>query len=192
MDDHTAEIDAAISSQAAISRDTVAIWIEAKADLRTLAKIFRVTGEGYYRIKPELGEELECAAVQNYLLECIRQDVRDDDDIESRYEAAATLHGWLRQLLESGDCDDIIKGVARAITEMYLLSAEDIRDAIETGFLEHALESAGLRPFVEHWSADSHLREAWDRALEWGKAHPDSSWNQLQELRRLIEKDPSK
>jgi hypothetical protein len=191
MDDNTAEIDAALSSEAAISRDKVAIWIEAKADLRTLAKIFRITGEGYYRIKPELGKELECAAVQNYLLECIRQDVKDDDDIESRYEAAATLHGWLRQLLESGDCDDIIKSVAGAITQMYLLSAEDIRDAIETGFLEHALESAGLRPFFEHWSANSRLREAWNRALEWGMAHPDFSWNQLQELRRLSEKGRS-
>ena len=192
MDDPTAEIDTALSSQAAISREKVAIWIEAKTDLRTLAKIFRTTGEGYYRIKPELGKELECAAVQNYLLECIRQDVKDDDDIESRYEAAATLHGWLRQLLESGDCDDIIKSVADAITKMYLISVEEIRDAIETGFLEHALESAGLRPFFEHWSADTRLCEAWDRALEWGKAHPDFSWNQLEELRRLIEKDRSK
>ena len=105
-------------------------------------------------------------------LECMRRDLRDDDSIESRYEAAATLHGWLRQLLDAADCDAVIRTTANSITDLFLLSGEDIRDAIETGFLEHALESVGLRPYFEHWAEDPRLREAWERALEWGKAHP--------------------
>jgi hypothetical protein len=184
---NSAEIDAAVSSDSALSRSDVEKWIKATTDLPTLAKLYRITGEGYYRIKPELGRELECKAVQSYLLECMRQDVKDNDDIESRYGAAATLHGWLRHLLEMGDCDDVIRTTAGSITDLFLTSGEDIRDAIETGFLEHALESTGLRPYFEYWSEDPRLRKAWERAMEWGKAHPDRSWNQLQEIRRIME-----
>jgi len=182
-----AEIDAAVASQEVLSRSDVERWIEATNDLPTLAKIYRITGEGYHRIKPELGKELECKSVQNYLLECIRQDVKDNDEIESRYEAASTLHGWLRQLLEGGDCDEVIRRTAHLVTELFLTSGDEIRNALETGFLEHALESQGLRPYFEHWSEDPRLKDTWDRALEWGIAHPDFSWNNLQELRRLME-----
>ncbi len=182
-----AEIDAAAASHAVLARGDVERWIDATSDLATLAKLYKITGEGYFRIKPELGKELECKSIQNYLLECIRRNVKDDDEIESRYEAAGILHGWLRQLLQGGDCDDVIRSVAFSVTQLFLTSGEDICDAIETGFLEHALESAGLRPYFDHWSRDPRLREAWDRASEWGKAHPDFSWNQLQELRRLME-----
>jgi hypothetical protein len=186
---HSAEIAAAASSHDELSKTAVERWIELTTDLPSLAKLYKITGEGYYRIKPELGRELECKSIQNYLLECIRQDVKDDDEIESRYEAAAILHGWLRQLLEGGDCDDVIRDVASSVTQLFLNSGEDIRDAVEMGFLEHALESTGLRPYFEHWSKDTRLREAWDRALAWGKAHPDRSWNTLQELRRLREQE---
>jgi hypothetical protein len=181
------EIDAALASNDVLARSDVERWIDVANDLPTLARLYRITGEGYDRIKPKLGKELECKSIQNYLLECIRQDVKDSDEIESRYEAAGTLHGWLRQLLESGDCDDVIRRTTHSVTELFLSSGEEIRDAIETGFLEHALESAGLRPYFEHWSRDARLRDTWDRALEWGKAHPDFSWNNLQELRRLME-----
>jgi len=64
-----AEIDAAVASQEVLSRSDVERWIEATNDLPTLAKIYRITGEGYHRIKPELAKELECKSVQNYLLE---------------------------------------------------------------------------------------------------------------------------
>ena len=57
--------------------------------------------------------------------------------------------------------------------KLYLESGDEVRDAIETGFLEHALETAALRPYFEHWASDPHLNLAWNRALEWGKAHPD-------------------
>jgi hypothetical protein len=170
------EIDAALSSQDSITKDKVLLWIESAGDLTTLAKLYRLTGEGYYRIKPELGREAACRAVQRYLLECIRQDVTDNEEIESRWEAAATLHFWLRHLLEKGDSSDVITGAAKAITDLFLTNEEG-RDAIEAGFLEHALETSALRPYFEHWSGDERLREAWERALEWGKAHPDYTWD---------------
>jgi hypothetical protein len=69
-------------------------------------------------------------------------------------------------------------------TELFLISGEEIRNAIEQGFLEHALETAALRPYFEYWSTDGRLRETWSRALKWGEAHPDFTWGLLQELRR--------
>jgi hypothetical protein len=175
--DYGPEIDAALSTQDSIPRDKVLLWIESAGDLPTLAKLYRLTGEGYYRIQPELGKKAACRAVQRYLLECIRQDVTDKkEEIESRWEAAATLHFWLRHLLEKGDSSDVITGAAKAITDLFLTN-EEARDAIETGFLEHALETSALRPYFEYWSRDERLREAWERALEWGKAHPDYMWD---------------
>lgn len=174
--DYGAEIDAALSTQDSIPRDKVLLWIEAAGDLPTLAKLYRLTGEGYYRIQPELGKKAACRAVQCYLLECIREDVTDNEEIENRWEAATALHFWLRRLLEKGDSSDVITGAAKAITNLFLTN-EEARDAIETAFLEHALETSALRPYFEYWSRDERLGAAWERALEWGKAHPDFTWD---------------
>jgi hypothetical protein len=180
------EIDAALSNQGPIPKDRVLLWIESATDLPTLAKLYRITGEGYYRIQPELGKEAECRAVRNFLLECIRQDMSDSEELESRWEAARTLHLWLRQLLEMGDASDEIENAARAITDLFLTSGEEIQLAIEQGFLEHALESDGLRPYFEHWSKDARLRETWLAATEWADDHPDFSWNLHQEFLKKI------
>lgn len=59
------------------------------------------------------------------------------------------------------------------MTEVYLASDEDAQYTIETGFLEHACETAAVRPYFDHWASDERLREAWERALAWGTAHPD-------------------
>jgi hypothetical protein len=188
MFDYTPEIDAALSSQEPISKDEVLLWLESPKDLPTMAKLYRLTGESYYRIQPELGPEAECKAVRGYLLECLRQDVLDDDQIAGRWEASRTLHLWLRQLLEMGAGPNEIEKTARAITELFLTSGEEIRLALQQGFLEHALESAGLRPYFEHWSQDERLRETWSAAIEWADDHPDWSWNLHQEFLRKIDR----
>jgi hypothetical protein len=185
----TEEIATALSSDTDIRREKVVAWISsAGTGICALSMLYRLTGEGYYRIKPELGGEVTCSLIQKYLLECVRQDVKDDDDILGRWEAADTLHFWLRQLLESGCSPSILLGIAKAITELFLVGGEDIRDAIEMGFLKHALETAALRPYFENWASNPQLHEAWERALAWGKAHPDQMWARLQEIRRLNQK----
>jgi hypothetical protein len=173
MANYGREIDAALQSTEPIPRDRVLLWIEGATDLRTLSKLYRLTDEGYYRIQPDLGGGVACALIQRYLLECIRENVTDDDEIMSRFDAAMTLHGWLRHLLAMKDADNVLQSAARAVTELFLASGEDVRYTIETGFLEHALETTALRPYFEHWSADTRLRPAWERALEWGNAHPN-------------------
>lgn len=86
------EIDAVLQSNEPIPREKVIRWIEAAPNLRTLAKLDRLRDEGYYRIQPELGMEVTCALIQRYLLECIRENVLDDEEILSRFEAAMALH----------------------------------------------------------------------------------------------------
>ncbi len=52
------------------------------------------------------------------------------------------------------------------------------------GFLEHAPETAALRPYFEHWANDDRMKEAWERALAWGEAHPDAMENAFRRLEK--------
>lgn len=67
----------------------------------------------------------------------------------------------------------VLKAAAEEIKRLYLESGDAVRIAIETGFLEHVLETAALRPNFQEWGSDHRLEPAWKRALEWGEAHPD-------------------
>jgi hypothetical protein len=189
MPDMISDIEAALLADTPIPREKVLLWIHTAEDLPTLSRLYQLTGEGYRRIQPDLGKEATCDLVQHYLLECIKANVTNHEDIPGRWEAAQVLHGWFCRLQEmEEDNSAVLKTAADAITALFLASGEEVRNAIETGFLEHALETAALRPYFEHWSGDDQLREAWNRALEWGKAHPDFTWGLLQQLRRTNEK----
>jgi hypothetical protein len=182
MSDFRRKIDEALLSDRQIPKQEVVSWIERTNDIGTLSKLYRLTRERYYQIQPELGKEATCGLIQRYLLQCIRENVVDDDEIEDRWEAAQALHVWFCQLIQGDDTSDILRAAAGAITDAFLAGGDEVRNAIEAGFLEHALETKALRPYFEHWSTDSHLREAWERALEWGTAHPDFTWELLQQI----------
>jgi hypothetical protein len=182
MADFQQRIDEALVCDQQIHRQEVLSWIDRAKDLRTLSKLYRLTQERYYQVQPDLGKEATCKVIQRYLLQCIRENVTDDDEIEGRWEAAQSLHIWFCHLAQRADSSEILQGVANAVTGIFLAGNEDIRNAIEAGFLEHALETEALRPYFEHWSTDSHLKEAWERALKWGKAHPGFTWGLLQQI----------
>jgi len=80
------DIDTALSGDGTIPNEQVLAWIDAAADsdLPTLSKLYRLAGEGYYRIQPELGRGPTCALIQRYLLGCIRDGVTDNDEIQER------------------------------------------------------------------------------------------------------------
>jgi hypothetical protein len=183
MTDFAHEIETALLSDETITQEKVLTWIENADDLRTLSKLYRLTEEGYHRIHPQLGHEMTCSLIQRYLLECIQQDIRGDDQIKSGLEAARSLHAWFCHLAEMDDTSAVLKRAAQAITNVYLESDTEVQVAIEQGFLEHALEMETLRPYFQHWSSDARLQAAWSRALEWGEAHPGYTWNLLQQLR---------
>jgi hypothetical protein len=159
-------------------------WIAAAHDISTLPKLYRLTGERYYSINPELGRDETCSVIQHYLLECIRLNVTGRDDVQDRWEASQTLGVWFCNLMEQ-DATPVLKRAAQAITDLFLGGDHEVRNAIEAGFLEHALETEALRPYFEHWSTDEQLRPAWARAIEWGEAHPDFTWGMLKHLRDM-------
>jgi len=156
-------------------------------DLRTLSKLYRLTGEGYYRIQPELGIGPTCNLIQRYLLACVREGVIDNNEIQERYEAAESLHVWFRHLAGMDGTSPVLTTAADGLKKLYLESGDDVRTAIETGFLEHALETAALRPYFEKWGSDPRVEPAWKRALEWGEAHPDCAAGLFQPLQGKIE-----
>jgi len=183
MPDFISEIEAALASNSPIPKDEVLKWIAAAGnDLRSLAKLNLLTNVAYYRIQPELGKETTCALIQRYLLECVRQNVQYDDEIEPRFNACMSLVAWFNHLLDRKE-SEIIAVAARAVTDFYLKSDPALRNAIETGFLEHALETPALRPYFEFWSRDERLQDAWKLCLEWGEAHPGQTRRMFQQLR---------
>lgn len=149
MTDLKSDLDRTLASEGEISRDLVLSWIDDAQDLETLSKLYRLTGEGYSRIRPELGLDATCALIQRCLLECVRQDVKDNEEIPDRWEAARTLHAWFCNLLEKDGTSSVLARAAHAITKLFLTSGQEVRNSIEQGFLEHALESAALRPYFE-------------------------------------------
>ena len=191
MVDFDSDINTALSSDRPLSRNRVLAWIDATtdSDLSTLSKLYRLTDVAYYRIQPELGMEPTCALIQRYLLGCIREGVTDNNEIEERYEAAMSLHVWFRHLLGIEGAPAVLARAAGAVTDLYLESEENVRDAIEMGFLEHALETAALRPYFEHWASDPRLQLAWHRALEWGEAHPDYMAGMFQRIQQRDKKE---
>ena len=108
----------------------------------------------------------------------------DNHEIQERYEAAESLHVWFRHLAGMEGASDVLTAAANGLMKLYLESGEGVRTAIETGFLEHALETAALRPYFEQWGSDPRLQPAWKRALEWGDAHPDYMEELFQRLQR--------
>jgi hypothetical protein len=81
----------------------------------------------------------------------------------------------------------VLTTAADGLKKLYLESGDDVRTAIETGFLEHALETAALRPYFEKWGSDPRVEPAWKRALEWDEAHPDYAAGLLHRLQGKIE-----
>jgi hypothetical protein len=81
-------------------------------------------------------------------------------DIERQIlDASANLGVWLAS-------------AAEAVSAAYLAGDNEVRECIETGFLEHVLEVEGLQPYFAHWANDPILAPAHARALAFGNAHP--------------------
>jgi hypothetical protein len=172
MADLTAAIQAAIESDEPIERERVRVWIRDAIDLKTVALLYRLSYEAWNRIKPNLEKDETCQLMCRYFLSCIRENPQDGTGLQ-RYDAASDLESWIDHLSSTEGAHENLQEVAAAVTTLYLESDTDVRMAIETGFLEHVLEQAKLRPLFAHWAEDERLRESWHNALAWGEAHPD-------------------
>ena len=172
MVDLTEAIQLAIESDELIERERVRLWIRDAKDLKTVALLYRLSYEAWSRIEPNLEKDESCLLICRYFLLCIAENPSEGIG-RNRYEAAGDLEEWIDHLSSMDGTQENLEEVAAAVTKLYLESDEEIRAAIETGFLEHVLEQARLRPLFAHWADDEQLKAAWEPALAWGKAHPN-------------------
>ncbi|HKW61596.1 MAG TPA: hypothetical protein VJN89_03540 [Candidatus Acidoferrum sp.] len=184
MDDLKAAIRTALHSNNSINRESVRNWIREASDVETLALLYRLTDDAWSRITPCLEGEETCGLIRRYLVRCILENP-DENIALPRQEAAGELEVWFDHLSAKKDTQKMLKDVVAAVTELFLNGDDEIRSAIETGFLEHVLEQDSLRPWFSHWAEDERLSKTWQRALAWGQAHPDYLKGLRKQLRTL-------
>ena len=161
-----------MESAGAIPRPDVRRWIREADTVEVDSLLYRLTRDAWNRIEPRLTSGETCALIQRYYLRCIREDPEPGVAL-SRYEAAGELERWFDDLAAREDTHEVLHGLVASVTELFLSSDDNVRRAIETGFLEHVLEQRALRHFFSHWAYDERLQDAWRHALAWGDAHPN-------------------
>jgi hypothetical protein len=159
----------------AFRRDEIVALMNIQDDLNLWSAIYRALDRSYAHIHPEPGMELTCGFMLKYLLRCIRENPSGHDEIHSGFEAAwelaACLKLWSQRLPETGE---ILTLAEELIRQEFLNGDEPLRNRLETGMLEHALEAPQVRPYFSHWANDPSLREAWQAAMEWATHHEDN------------------
>jgi hypothetical protein len=177
MDNLKHSILCAVNSDGSISRQHVRGWIHRSADVEADALLYQLTRDAWNRIEPRLETAETCALIERYLLACIRENPQGGVAL-TRYEAASELEAWFDHVAHlEEDMRDILQSAVNTVTTLFLTGDHETRNAIETGFLEHVLEQAGMRSLFSHWASDERLADAWRHALAWGRAHPNFTKN---------------
>ena len=167
------EIRARIARRDRFSYAEIAGFIADESDLDVWSAVYLALGESFRRIKPEPGMEMTCSFIMRYLLRCIREDPSHEHvpfGHEAATDLAECLKLWASKLPET---EPVLEWAARDIAQELTGGDARVRDTILNGMLEHALESARVRPFFEHWRNDPILGDAWRLAMEWAVAHGD-------------------
>lgn len=176
MSDIDQEILDASVSRGVIDGQRVARWVDAARSLSTLHLLYEFTRDRQADIVPALDDERMCFVIRTFLLECIRLDPQKFDGEWRRYEAARVMLAWFYHLHELPISSDVqstwLTAAAEAVTAAYLAGGAEVRECIETGFLEHLFEVAGLQLYFAHWANTPILAPAHARALAFGNAHP--------------------
>jgi len=188
MDELDRFILGALESDGPIPRQRVRGWIRQATSVQLDALLYKLTREAWSRIEPHLETAETCTLIERYLLGCIRENPQGGVAL-TRYEAAGELEAWFDHLAHMEDTRAILQSAVDAVTTLFLAGDGDVRRAIETGFLEHVLEQAPMRPLFSHWAHDERLQEAWRLALAWGKAHPNFTKSLRDELRAASSDD---
>jgi hypothetical protein len=171
------EIRDRLASKSKFSLAEVHRWMADESSLELWAIVYDVLGGGFYQIKPEPDMDETCRFMTIYLLRCIHENIGDYvGPIPTRYEAASILANCLKHWASKlPEMEPVMLESARGITEAFLVASTQEQDCLITGTLEHALESAKVRPFFKHWQYAPTLHEPWNLAMEWALAHSDSS-----------------
>lgn len=166
------EISKAYTGRGPIPRERVLGWIE-RGDLEAWGLLYTLTRDAHDRIEPKLDLQTAGEFLLDYYLRCIAEDPEPNDDLHSRFEAAWEMVPWLDHLWElKPESERLLALFVERVTESYRHGATEVRNAIETGFLEHAFERKELVALFAEWRHDPELGHAYELCLDWGRAHP--------------------
>jgi hypothetical protein len=130
--------------------------------------------ERWGRIHPEMEIWFTKPFVFDFLFRSVaepHESTDPDSHALSCYEAARGLLGILCQWGHCQEGKSIIADLIERVDSTFLAGGEAVRDCIENGFLEHALEYPEFRPLFVHWPDRPEMRDAHARALQWGCAY---------------------
>ncbi len=130
------------------------------------------------RIHPSLEDDWLYDAMSDYLLECIALHAgsdADDDSVHSPFEAAHELVDWFNWIVARDNNPTAIQKRVDRIAAVFKNGDNSVQNCVETGFLEHVLETPRNRPYFSHWKDDEILADSYTEALRWGEAHTKPS-----------------
>jgi hypothetical protein len=131
------------------------------------------------KIRPQPDTDWLYDQMSSYLLECISRgsvEHRDGEvaSIHSPFEAAHELVVWFNWYLRAGDVNpNMIRPLVDRIEAVFRDGDNGVRNCIETGFLEHVLETPNNRQYFTYWAHDPLLEDSYTEALRWGLAHTE-------------------
>ena len=164
------EVIAEMEGTATIPRERVLRWIS-EGDLRIRAAVYHLTEKAWGRIHPEMTMHQQCGFMADYLLECLKTVPGDSDaGVMGGFEAALELAAWMKHLKDM-EAKPVISDLVSRLEELFRQGDDTLRNRIETGVLEHVLESKRMRPYFQHWSSDPALKESFQFAMQWALEH---------------------
>ena len=166
------EVIAEMVGTATIPRERVLHWIS-DGDLRTRAAVYLLVEVAWERIQPRMSLHLQLRFMADYLLECLVTDPSDPDaGVMSGFEAAWELQAWMKHLKDM-EAEPVIGDLVSRLEELYREGDVTLRNRIETGVLEHVLESKRMRAYFQHWQTDPVLKDAHQLCMQWALEHEE-------------------
>ena len=97
----------------------------------------------------------------SYFIDCIVENP-DSDWADSRYLATIGFSSWFREICSNSKCNrNYILMIVKRLSDLYLNSNDDIREAIINGFLEHVLHDSYCEPYFNNWKHNTVLNSAY-------------------------------
>jgi len=75
----------------------------------------------------------------------------------------------VKRLERVGDNEKLVSQIVQRLTQSYISADENTRNRIETGAVEHMMESPSMRKYFASWKGDPALGTAYELCLQWGK-----------------------
>ena len=164
------EVIAEMEGTATIPQERILRWIS-EGDLRTRAAVYHLTEKAWDRIQPAMTMNQQCGFMADYLLECLKTEPGEPGaGVMSGFEAAWELAAWMKHLKEP-EAGSVICDLISRLESLFREGDDTLRNRIETGLLEHVLESKRMRPYFQHWSSDPALKESFQYAMQWAIEH---------------------